>query len=300
MTDKQPTADEQPADLAAFAADTLLLDALGSGAPAPPGDRVASLLAAWRADLDAELLTTDVDDSAVERDPAADPEVARLLAAAAADPSAGTGVTTAGTHARRGAGRSRRVAQRVLGVAAAVLAAAGGGLVVGAGHATPGSPLWPITRVVYREQADSAQAEHTLALARKAATEGRVADARLLLTQADTLIARVSDPDRASRLRATSKAVRDLLPAGTSSPSAPAPAPSAPGPAATGGPVPGTGAPTPGPLPTTAVPQPKPTAGGNQILPPIGTGNSPGLPLPTIPPSVGPLPLPTGLLPKLP
>ena len=41
----------EPADLTVIAADDALLDALGRGEPAPPGDDTAALLAAWRADL---------------------------------------------------------------------------------------------------------------------------------------------------------------------------------------------------------------------------------------------------------
>lgn len=284
MTDKPSISGERSSDLAVLAADTLLLDALGQGEPATADDEVASLLAAWRADL-----------ATAESDPAAaDLEVARLVTAAA-DPA--------------GRGRAHRVARWVSGAAAAVLLAAGG-LVVGAGHATPGNPLWPITRVMYPEHADKVAAEHSLASARRAAAEGRVDDARRLLAQAEILIARLSDPGRAQRLRADLKSVQGMLPA--TAPHTPAPVtPATPTPARTGpagGPAATPTAGGPAPLPTGAVPEPKATAGGAPALPPVVpvppttlSVPPPGVTLPPVLPGVGLAPLPAGggLLPGL-
>jgi hypothetical protein len=312
MTENRSTTGGQAPDLGTIAADTLLLDSLGRGEPAPAGDPVAGLLAAWRADLDVDLdavldvdLDTDLDAAAIT-DLDTD-----LDAAATTDPDTdlepagpATGVPGGAPADRR---RRYRMARRALGTAAAVLLV-GGGLIAGAGQATPGSPLWPITRVMYPERADNAAAEHTLGLAREAATEGRADDARRLLAQAETQIARVSDAGRAQRLRAELKTVRGMLPAAapdTSAPGVPTSVPSGPavrtGPAAptTAGPAPvPTGAAPPGVVPTGPVPAPRvpnvrspglPTAGSNvPKLPVLPTGS----PLPTLLPGGGLLPPP--------
>lgn len=286
MTDKRPTSGERSSDLAALASDTLLLDVLGHGEPAPADDRIALLLAAWRADL--ATAESDPASATVQSDPAvAGLEVARLVTADAAGPR------------RLGRGGAHRPVRRVVGAAAAVLIA-GGGLVVGAGHATPGNPLWPITRVMYPEHADNAAAEHTLALAREAAADGRPDDARRLLAQAETMIARVSNPDRAQRLRAELTTVQGMVAAiapNTSAPVAPSAPTSAPtGPA--GGPAATPTAGGPAPLPTEAAPEPKVTAGGVPVVPPVVPVPSPtavsvpppGVPLPTVASGEGLLP----------
>ncbi|GAA1819551.1 hypothetical protein HC028_10985 [Planosporangium flavigriseum] len=277
MTDKPSTAGERPSDLGAVAADTLLLDALGRGAPALADDQVASLLAAWRADLDDGLAVT-------ESDQAADPAVVRLVGAE-----------------RRG-DRTRRTGRRVLGAAAAVLVA-GGGLLVGAEHATPGNPLWPITRVMYPERADSVVAEHTLAQAREAAADGRQDDARRLLAEAATVIGHVSDEGTAQRLRAELATVRGMLPPAVV-PAASAPA--VPDPAPTGAVVPGSpGAPTAGPVPQPTGGAPQPTVTSGATPPGVSVPLLPTVPAPStglrLPSTVAPtLPPVGGLLPPLP
>src|SRR5262245_11940614 len=114
-----------PLDVSTVTADDLLLDALGSGAEAPADDDLGKMLAAWRADLDED-----------------------------APPSEATAVLAPVVPLRRP--RWRKVG---LGVAAAVLLF-GGGIVVGAANAGPDSPLWPITKTVYRDHARTAAAEH--------------------------------------------------------------------------------------------------------------------------------------------
>ncbi len=253
-----PTPDEPSIDLAVLAADDRLLDDLGSGGPAPDGDPVAALLAGWRADLAG----------------------GSGLAPADSDPTRPVPVVS--EPARQRPSRVRWIV-----AAAAAVLLAGGGLVVAAGGADPDSPLWPITRVVYPQQADTAAAEHAIARARRAAEQGRYRDAQRLIAEAETLVARVSDPAEARRLRAELDAVRALVPAATPAPGAPRP----------GGPGPTSGA-GPGAPPATAPANPAPgptTAGPGQGKP------APGLPLPPILPSVGvpplPLPLPTPSLP---
>jgi hypothetical protein len=246
MTNENLTPDEQPFDLARLNADTMLLDALGRGEPAPDGDTVAAMLAAWRADLD-ERRVPLLTDSAVKGTP----------------PNAG-----------------RRFRWAVAAAVAAVLLA-GGGLVVAAGHATPGSPLWPITRVMYHDRAAVAAVEDAISRARQAAAEGHYDDARRLLDEAAALVGRVRDPKQAQRLRAEIESVRATLPV----PGAPAPdRTGAPG--ATQPSQPGGSAPTPGPTPA---PGPNATGGGDH---PTAPGVVPSLTVP-------PLPLPTsnGLLP---
>jgi hypothetical protein len=137
-------------------------------------------------------------------------------------------------------------------------------------------------------------------LAREAAAEGRPDDARRLLAQAETMIARVSDPDRTQRLRAELTTVQGMVAAIAPNTSAPV-APSAPTSAPTG-PVGGPAAtPTaggPAPLPTEAAPEPKVTAGGVPVVPPVVPVPSPtavsvpppGVPLPTVAPGDGLLP----------
>jgi hypothetical protein len=290
MTDNRPTSGEEPSDLAGFANDTLLLDTLGSGQAAPPADLVASMLAAWRADLAADL-------------PAAGWDPAGLgLVAATPNPQ----------HPPRGGRRSRPVARRVVGVAASVLVA-GTGIAVGAGHSTPDNPLWPITRVLYPERAESAAAEHTLALAREAAVQGRPDEARDLLGQAEKLVARVGDQRRAQWLRGELMTVQRMLPA--SAPGTPTPATttgpeSGPtttgpesGPTTTGpesgptGPTPQPGEPAPGP--TGAAPQPKVPAGGGVMPPAVPVLPPAGVPLPTATSGARLAPQPTGGLPRL-
>ncbi len=259
MTDENLTHDEQPFDLATLHADTMLLDALGRGEPAPDGDTVAAMLAAWRADLERRvpLLT----DSAVKGTP----------------PNTG-----------------RRFRWAVAAAAAVLLA--GGGLVVAAGHATPGSLLWPITRVVYPDRAAVAAAEDTISRARQAAAEGHYDDTRRLLDDAAALVAQVRDPKQAQRLRAEIESVRAMLPGqgapaqgGTGAPSATQSGGSAPtpAPASTPTPAPGTNATgggdhttAPGVVPSLKVPPlPLPTSNGLLPLPSLPVGQ-PTIPLP--------------------
>lgn len=263
-----PSPDEPSIDLAVLAADDRLLDDLGHGGTAPDGDPVAALLAAWRADLD--------DDSGLAQ-PADRDDDSGPAQPADADPTRPVPVVSVPAR------RPSRV--RWIVAAAVAVLLAGAGLVVGASDATPGSPLWPITRVVYPEHADTAAAEHAITRARRAAEQGRYGAAQRLIAEAETLVARVSDPAQARRLRTELDAVRALMPAATPVPETSRPA---------GGP----GGAGPGTPPATAPANPAPgptTAGPGQDKP------APGLPLPTILPSVGvpplPLPLPTPSVP---
>jgi hypothetical protein len=298
--EKFPAGGEQPPDLAAIIADTLLLDTLGRGEPAPEGDEVAALLAAWRADLDLDTdLDTDLDADA-DRDADRLTSLGMSLDAGAApairpgrpaeDPSGATAIPIPIRRRRR---RSRVLA----GIAAAVVLVVAGGLVAAA-NAGPGSPLWPITRVVYPDQADTLAAEHTIGQARKAAAEGRYDDARRLLDLASAQVAKVRDPKQAARLRAEIDEIRRSIPATTSNTGAVPPGttltPGAPG--ATAGPgaggASGGGGSTPGG-----------NGNGGVQVPGLPTTPAPSLPVPVpslpLPTSVPGLPTPT-ILPSLP
>jgi hypothetical protein len=247
---------DAPVDVATVAADDLLLDALGSGADAPADDELGKMLAAWRSDLDEDV-----------------------------PPASGRTVALAPVVPLRP--RWRRVAA---GVAAAVILF-GGGIVVGAANAGPDSPLWPITRTVYRDHARSAEAEHAVANARRAAEDGRYDDARRLVDVASKLIDQVTDQKRAAELRAELDAVRRMLPESLSSTSTPTPGVSAPpGSEGPGGAGPGGGATPGGGGATGGVP-------GAPGVPGLPTPTLPGLPLPT--PTL-PVPVPTPPTPTLP
>ncbi|GII25431.1 hypothetical protein [Planosporangium mesophilum] len=309
MTDGPLTSGERPTDLADVVADTLLLDALGSGGTVPATDRAAWMLAAWRDDLAAgldELAAQPLPvGTAVVAQPEAEPagEPTELLPVVALPEPApgvappwhvGADVEPATPHDEaadalvgadpRPGRRSRRVVNWTLGSAAALLVA-GTGIVIGAGHATPGSPLWPITRAMYPEQADAADTEHTLALARLAASDGRYDEARRLLKRAETLLGRVDDPSRARRLREEMATVTGMLPQGAavSTPSAT----STPDPAGPADPSPTAPAEAPVPRSTTVPPGPKRPGG------PPGPGVPIPIPTVTVTPSPPHVPSPT-------
>ncbi|MEV1333248.1 anti-sigma-D factor RsdA [Micromonospora costi] len=259
-------------DLATIARDDELLDALGRGDPAPDGDDIAAMLAAWR---------TEVDDDGEQR-----------LIRAATDvgpPEPVTGPTPVGRGALR------------LAAAVVALLAIATGLGVGSRHASPSSPLWSLTRVLYPEHAQVRDVEATLTRARAALADGRLDEARDLATRARRDLAGVDDAAVAARLRADLDALdRDLAvavplpvvptppaPTGGAAPTTPAPAGSttAPAPGATGGaPAPS----PPRPVPSTSAPGLPPIL-PLPSLPGLGGSGSPILPLPSLPG----LPLPT-------
>ncbi|HEX6970182.1 MAG TPA: hypothetical protein VF174_15410 [Micromonosporaceae bacterium] len=269
---EQPNANEQELDVEALTRDELLLDALGRGEPASDGDEVARLLAAWRADLVGDT-TGDVEKP---------PPAARRARS-----------RPPGRRDRIGTGRR---SHRILLAAAGLLVALGGMLTAAAGSAGPDSPLWPITRLVYEERAESRLAQRDARViierARQAVAEGRYTDAEHLLDDAAELIGRVRDPQTADRLLAEVAVVRRLLPGNsTGSPGMHTP-----------------GSDTSPPAPPTAAPS-TPAAGATPSTGPTGSSapspsrSDGGLPLPDVPlPTGSPLPSldPTGVLPDLP
>lgn len=171
-------------DLRTVREDDRLLDRLGRGEPAS-GDDVDAMLSAWRRNL-----------------PVAGPPDPRLLAAIARKPA------------------PKRRLTRTVGIAASFVLV-GGGMTTAAAFAQPDSPLWPVTRFVYGDLADSRQAlagaTHAVADARLAAEQGHYAEAARLLATADALADKV-DPGAADSLREDIAGVRERMPAGTNVP----------------------------------------------------------------------------------
>ncbi|MGW9194125.1 anti-sigma-D factor RsdA [Micromonospora chersina] len=261
-------------DLGTIARDDVLLDALGRGEPAPDGNALAGLLAAWRSDLAEE--PTGVRPAA--------PDVVEEV------------------PARRAARRPRTWTLRLAAAALALLALVSG-LGISSRDAGPGSPLWSLTKLLHPQQAEVRGIEDTIDRARAALDDGRLDDAEALIAQARRDLARVEDPADVARLAAALDVLaRDLAAArGVTAPPSAAP----------GATTPASPAPTAVPSPTrTGTPQPGPATSGGSPRP--GTSGSPApadsplLPLPKLPlPSVSVsvsvpglplpgLPLPTG------
>ena len=163
-----------PVDLVAVQADDALVNALGSGAAVAFGDRAAdpdtrvprderlvAMLAAWRAEIEAEPIPELVD---------LDTAVAAVVAGMKAD--------AVGTRRRR-ADRLRHLAP--LAAAAAIIVATVSGVGVGSQNAVPGDVLWPIQKVVNPERAESVETKIVL--------EGRLQTVRAALSRGDTATA---------------------------------------------------------------------------------------------------------------
>lgn len=165
----------EPVDLAAVQADDELLNALSSGmtvsAPGLDGydadDRVAAILAAWKAEVDAEPIPDLVDiDTAV------------------------SAVVAARPASRRG----RHLAP--VAAAAAFIVLCVGGVSVGSYSAQPDDVLWGVSKVLYSERAESMEAvarvEVSIARAKQALVAGEPAAAaqELAKAQADLAVVR--------------------------------------------------------------------------------------------------------------
>lgn len=160
---------EEIIDLFAVRADDELIDALAACASALPvhqvgsgaEDRVSALLAAWKAEVDEDPFPSLVDvDAAV-------------------------GVIRVG---RTGRGRSRYLVP--VAVAGAALVALLGGLSIGSYSAQPDDVLWPVSKVLYAERAESVvaaeRAEDRIATAKRAIADGDPQTAERVLTAAAT------------------------------------------------------------------------------------------------------------------
>jgi hypothetical protein len=176
----EPMTRDDP-DLRTQRYDDQLLDQLGRGERIQPRDDVDAMLGAWRQEL-----------------PTAGPPDPRLVAA----------VTTVQSRPKR------KVSRASLSIAASV-ALLSGGVMVGAAYANPDSPLWPVTRLVYGNLAESrmavSEADQALADARSAVARGDYREADRLLDAASRLAGQVDDPAEARRLRAAIDALRDRL-----------------------------------------------------------------------------------------
>ena len=157
--------EDEPVDLVALQADDELINALASGLSVSAGggpdsdDKVSAILAAWKAEVDAEPI----------------PELVDL------DTAVGTVQA-----ARRPSGRARHLVP--VAAAAAVLVILLGGVSLGASSAEPEDTLWPVSKVLFAERADSLEAaervEDRIAEAKQAIVAGQPALAQELLQAA--------------------------------------------------------------------------------------------------------------------
>jgi hypothetical protein len=181
--------DADPVDLVAVQADDELINALAagvsvssSGAGNDVEDHVSTILAAWKAEVDAEPV----------------PELVDLDSAIAAIRSG-----------RPAANRLRHLAP--VAAAAAFVVLTVGGLSVGSYSAEPSDVLWPVTKVLYSEKAESVEAadrvEKRIARAKQAIAAGQpaLADEELKAAAADLAVVRPQEG------RSTLTEVQDFL-----------------------------------------------------------------------------------------
>jgi len=150
----------EPVDLVAVQADDELINALAAGmSVSSPGlggydadDRVAAILAAWKADVDARPIPDLVD---------VDKAVSTVLAA------------------RPPSGRTRHLVP--VAAAAAFLVLAIGGVSVTSYNAQPNDALWGVSKVLYSERAESVEAA--------ARVEERIANAKDALAAGQPVLA---------------------------------------------------------------------------------------------------------------
>lgn len=273
---------QAPLDADAVLRDDTLLDALGRGElPSEfDDDATVKLLHAWRNDIAHAAGLPEVEPSPVG--------MPALYAPAG---GADTGTEPAG---RLVVGRFR-LSRRVL-VAAAVgtIAVGSMGSVAAAGAAEPGSPLWPITKVVYSDRAESLEArEDALSLlreAKQAADHNRPEEAQRLLNTALEQADRVDGKkdkdkieDQADEVRAELAAITEPTPTTTPAPPAQSPEPSS-----------SPAAPPPNPAPTpepTSPAEPPPSPADPSPTPPVEPSPTPSAepsPTPSLSDQVGP------------
>jgi hypothetical protein len=279
-----------PVDLAAVRADDALIDALAGGAGAAgdldgygfggtDDDRLAAILAAWRADIEADPM----------------PELVTLDEAADA---------VAAGHESRDRLRSRGRRRMPFAIAAVAAAVACAGLTVAVHGAMPGDTLWGVSKVFFSERAQNVErveeVRSRINAANDALGHGDVATARQQLAQVNIAIPQVA-PEQQPPLAAERDRVQSSLsnePASPSrSPSASSSRRSSAPPASSDGKTAdsattGPAAPAPAPAPQDAVTpaapeQPAPETRGTPD-PPAGDGtttngmsSSPGATTPT-------------------
>ena len=214
-----------PVDLAAVRADDALIDALagGAGAAGDQGsygfggtddDRLAAILAAWRADIEADPM----------------PELVTLDEAAEA---------VAAGHESRDRLRSRGRRRMPFAIAAVAAAVACAGLTVAVHGAMPGDTLWGVSKVFFSERAQSVErveeVRNRIEAANGALARGDIPAARNELAQVNIVIPQVEPEQRAplvaERDRVQTSLGNDPSPAtrepaaGSTEPSPAAPAP---------------------------------------------------------------------------
>ncbi len=194
-----------PVDLAAVRADDALLDAIAGGAvtgglgrdedvfghPGQDDDHLAAILAAWKADIEADPM----------------PELVSLEEAAEA--------VEAGHEARdRRASRARR--RMPFAVAAAAIAIALAGLTVAVHSAQPGDAMFGLTKVFFSQQADNAtkaqEARATIEQANQAIRRGDPATAQSLLQSAAGQIQAVQPADQPPLQQQREDTLKSLAP----------------------------------------------------------------------------------------
>ncbi|WP_433085536.1 anti-sigma-D factor RsdA [Dactylosporangium sp. CA-052675] len=281
---------EAPVDLATVRADDALLDALAGGSrPASPSaddDPLTGLLADWHDELSADLPDFDLSSEPSSADALPDLPELRTAAPDAAGPQQ---LPVAAPRPRRpGSGLRRTFAA----VAAAVVIF--GGLALGAEQSSPSGPLWPLTQVLYPEQAHARAAEQAIAEAASSIAAARWDDARRHLDTATSEAEQVDNAGTRRRLLDRIAELRSQLPPATP----PSPSPAIPPPPASEA-APAT--PTPAPGATTPGAGGNPGGGGGATKTPGGNGEIlPGLPTQIVPTGPGGLPLPTRILPSVP
>jgi hypothetical protein len=210
-----------PVDLAAVRADDALLDAIAGGAvtgglgrdedvfgrPGQDDDHLAAILAAWKADIEADPM----------------PELVSLDEAAEA--------VEAGHQARdRRASRARR--RMPFAVAAAAIAVALSGLTVAVHSAQPGDAMFGLTKVFFSQQADNAtkaqEARNTIVAANNAIRAGDRATAQSLLQSAAGQIQAAQPEDQPALQQQRADALKSLDPQSASPSASPTTEPSAP------------------------------------------------------------------------
>lgn len=233
--------DADPVDPDQLARDEALLDALGAGAPGPDGDDLAAMLSAWQTSVSTDIPSA-VDDAVVHE------------AAAVAPPR-----------------RTRRPLAKLIAALTGATIVLGGSLTAAAAGAGPGSPLWPITRIVYADRADSRAAEQTAQRLVDEATTAFAhhdyADATARLDRADTYLPKITDGVAKQRIAGQIERLRAAIAAVTLPSVGVSPTPQAPGAASS----PGTGGTDGRPAESTPAPSPtpSPSQGGLLPLPPL-------------------------------
>lgn len=172
---------DEPVDLAAVQADDELINALAAGFGVPSGgrafhadDQVVALLSNWRADVMDEPI----------------PELIDLETAVAAVKA---GMPSTGRVTKLHSARARHLVP--VAAAAAFLVLVGGGVTIGSATAEPDSALWPVSKVLFSERAESVEAavrvSDKIDHAKQALTEGKPEQAAADLAQAQQDLAKV-------------------------------------------------------------------------------------------------------------